>query len=588
MVKIGRILEIVKPHWRRLTLAGLCSAMLSALNGALAWMVKPMVDEVFVGKDPIFLIYVSIAIVLLFFFRGAFNYLQNYLMSSIGTKIVRDVRNMLFAHMIRLPMTHYGTNSSAAMLSRVINDAGMLQRFLVQRVKDLFVSVGTIVVLTCVAFYRRWDLTLIALVVLPFSFYLVGRIGKKLKIVSARAQKQIARLTEILSEGLIALRVIKAFSMEKTEIDRFESKSHTYYREQMRGTRLEEATSFIMEFVAGIGIGLIVLYGGRLITEHIMTTGDFFSFIAAILMIYTPAKRLAEASNAFRRAEAYITRIDDVLGRQQELEGTIDMPPIQRDIEFDNVTFRYESRDTNALDGVSLKVDKGEVIALVGRSGSGKTTLVDLIAKFYIPQHGKIKIDGVDINDLTLKSLRSQIGIVSQNVMLFNDTISANIAYGRSSAREEDIISAAKDAYAHEFIVGLPNGYDTLIGEGGVMLSGGQRQRISIARAVLNDPPILILDEATSALDTQSELMVQKALDRLILDGTATSRRKTIFIIAHRLSTIKMANRIVVLDRSRVIEIGTHAELMAKAGMYKRLYDLQFGNLGDSIDESLL
>lgn len=575
---MGRIMSIIKPHWRRLALAGLCSTILSALNGALAWLVKPMVDDVFVGKDPLFLTYVSIAIVLLFFFRGTFNYIQNYLMSSIGTKIVRDVRNKLFSHMIRLPMTHYGTHSSAAMLSRVINDAGMLQRFLVQRVKDTFVSIGTIVVLSCVAFYRRWDLTIIALVVLPFSFYLVGRIGKRLKVVSERAQKQIARLTEILSEGLIALRVIKAFSMEDTEIERFQGKSHKYYREQMRGTRLEEATTFIMEFVAGIGIGLIVLYGGKLIAEHAMTTGDFFSFIAAILMIYTPAKRLAEASNAFRRAEAYITRIDDVLTRDKEKEGTIDMPPIQRDIEFENVTFRYEGRDINALDGVSMKINKGEVIALVGRSGSGKTTLVDLIAKFYVPQQGSIKIDGIDINDITLRSLRSQIGMVGQQVMLFNDTIRANIAYGRNDAREEDIISAAKAAYAHEFIIGLPSGYDTLIGEGGVMLSGGQRQRLSIARAVLNDPPILILDEATSALDTQSELMVQKALDRLILDGSAISQKKTILIIAHRLSTIKMADRIVVLDRSRIVEIGTHEDLIAKAGKYKRLYDLQFGD----------
>lgn len=589
MVKLRGILELVKPHWRILVAAALCSGVLASINGALAWMVKPMIDNVFVATDTTTLMMVAGGVVVLFFMRGLFNYLQNYLMSSIGTKIVRDVRNQLFSHMIRLPMAHYGTHSSATMLSRVINDAGMLQRFLVQRVKDLFVSSGTIVVLIGVALYRRWDLTLIALVVLPFSFYMVGIIGKRLKVVSERAQKQIARLTEILSEGLVALRVIKSFSMEHIEIDRFRHKSHNYYREQMRGTRLEEATTFIMEAVAGLGVGMIILYGGKLIGDKVMTTGDFLSFIAAVLMIYTPAKRVAEASNAFRRAEAYISRIDDVINRPLEREGSIDAPPIQDSLEFENLTFKYESRDTNALEGINLKVRRGEVIALVGRSGSGKTTMVDLIAKFYVPQEGCIKIDGIDINDLTLKALRSQLGMVGQQVMLFNDTVRANISYGRADATEDDVISAAKAAYAHEFIVSLPNGYDTLIGEGGVMLSGGQRQRLSIARAVLNDPQILILDEATSALDTQSELMVQRALDKLIEEGaqTASTNKKTIFIIAHRLSTIKMADRIVVLDRGKVVEVGTHAELLSRGGMYKRLHDLQFGDSSE-LDETAL
>jgi subfamily B ATP-binding cassette protein MsbA len=575
-----RIFELVMPHWRRIVLAGLCSLVVSALNGSFAWIVKPVVDNIFVQGQKTYLVIISLAVFAAFFLRGVFEYLQNYLMKSVGAKIVRDLRNQLYNHMVYLPMSYYGSDSTGAMLSRVMNDTYLLQELLAYRVKDLFVGTGTIIFLTGIAFYRRWDLTLIALTVLPVAFYAVGKLGKRLRRVSERAQKKIAAMTEAISEGLSGIKVIKSFSMEEKETEKFRDKNQDYYREYMRGTRIMEATTLIMEFVAGVGVAFIIFYGGSLVVNKVITAGDFFSFLAAILLIYTPAKRLAQVNNGFQQAKAFIGRVDEILAKGKEADGHIELKEIKNDIVFDNVSFKYAGRDEDALEDINIRIKKGEVIALVGRSGSGKTTFVDLIARFYSPTSGTILIDGTDINTLTLRSLRAQIGIVSQDVILFNDTVKANIAYGKPDATDEEIINAAKAAYAHEFITALPQGYDTPIGEAGVMLSGGQRQRLSIARAILKKPSILILDEATSSLDTQSELMVQKALDELIAgtqpaSGNSASQ-PTIFVIAHRLSTIKKADRIIVLDKGRIVEVGSHDELLAANGIYKKLYSLQF------------
>jgi subfamily B ATP-binding cassette protein MsbA len=571
-----RIFEIVAPHWKRILIAVVCSAFVSALNGSLAWVVKPVVDDIFVEGKESFLLLIAIAVAVVFLLRGIFSFAQNYLMSSVGAKIVRDIRNSLYNHMVYLSMSHFGSDSTGAMMSRVINDAGAFKSLLAFRVKDLFVSSGTIIVLTGVAFYRRWDLTLIALVVLPFAFFFVGRIGKRLKKVSENAQRKISVITESLSEGLSGIKVVKSFLREEKEVERFGRRNQGYYREVMRSTRLQEATSLIMEFVAGVGVAIIIYYGGALVASGEITAGDFFSFLAAVMMIYTPAKRLASVHNGFQQAKAYISRIDEVFHVHKEPEGEVRLPIMDKEIAFNNVSFRYEGRDEDALEDVRIDIKKGEVVALVGRSGSGKTTFVDLLARFYMPRSGTITIDGIDINTVSLDSLRSQIGIVSQDVFLFNDNVRENIAYGRTGASDKDIEKAARAAYAHEFIEKLPEGYDTRIGEGGIMLSGGQRQRISIARAVLKNPPILVMDEATSSLDTQSEIMVQKAIDEIISEGTG--RAKTIFIIAHRLSTVKRANRIVVLDRGRVVEVGSHEQLLAKGGLYKKLYSLQHGD----------
>jgi subfamily B ATP-binding cassette protein MsbA len=573
-------LELIRPHWGRLILAGLCSVVVSGMNGSFAWVVKPAVDDIFVAGRERYLLLISLAVFLAFLLRGIAEYIQNYLMKSIGAKIVRDLRNDLYHHVLYLPIARHSGDSTGSMMSRIINDASMLQELLAQKVRDLLVSAGTVVVLTGVAFYRRWDLALIALLVLPLAFYSVGRLGRRLKRVSAQAQKKIATITESLSEGLSGIKIIKSFTSEEMEAERFRRRNQDYYRELMRGSRLEEASRLIMDFVSGVGVAFMISYGGMLVASRAMTVGDFFSFLVAVMLIYAPAKKLAQIQNALQRADAYIGRVDEILVEERERDGRRELGEIRSDIAYSHVSFRYKGREEDALEDVSVKVRRGEVVALVGRSGSGKTTFVDLLSRFYTPHSGSILIDGVEINELTLRSLRSKIGIVSQDVILFNDTVRANIAYGAPEAGEEDVVRAAKAAYAHEFITGLPMGYDASIGEGGIMLSGGQRQRLSIARAILKKPSVLILDEATSSLDAQSELMVQRAIDRLMEDSASYWERgaPTTFIIAHRLSTIKRADRIIVLDGGRITEMGSHYELLAAGGLYKRLHDLQFGD----------
>jgi len=577
---VRRIFELIRPYSGRLAVGAAASLAVSLLNGSLAWIVKPVVDDIFISGRKSLLLPIALLVTVVFVLRGIFEYAQNYLMNSVGAKAVREIRNGLYSHMICLPMSSFSKDTSGSMMSKVVTDAGLLQSLLAYRVKDLFVSSGTIVILVGVALYRRWDLTLIALVVLPFAFYAVGRLGKRLKRVSAKAQEKMANLTGSVSEGLAGIKIIKSFGMEGRDAGRFREKNQSYYREFMRSIRIIEATSLIMEVVAGAGVAFIIYYGGSLVSDKVITSGDFFSFLTAILMIYTPSKRLAQVYNGLQQAKAYIGRIDEVLATQTEPREGKELPLMEHGISYENVSFMYEGREEDALRDISIEVKKGEVVALVGRSGSGKTTLMDLLARFYEPRSGRILIDGHDISQAKLSSLRSQIGIVSQNVILFNDTVRVNIAYGRPEASEEEIVKAAEAAYAHEFIRGLPRKYDTPMGEGGAMLSGGQRQRISIARAILKNPPILILDEATSSLDTQSELMVQKALDSLVFSGEGeNSLGKTIFVIAHRLSTIQRADRIIVLDCGRVAEQGTHEALLSRGGLYRQIHDLQYGTL---------
>ncbi|MGD8351630.1 MAG: ABC transporter transmembrane domain-containing protein, partial [Nitrospirota bacterium] len=473
-----RIFELVVPHWKSLAVAVLCSLVVSATNGSLAFLVQPVVDDVLIeGRRATLL---ALAIVLVFLLRGLFRYFQNFLMKAVGAKIVRDLRNKLYGHMVYLPTERFGSSSTGAMMSRVINDVGAMQGFLALQVKDLFVSSGTIIVLIGVAMYRRWDITLISLVVLPFAFFVVGRIGRRLKVVSRRAQQKISEIMEGLSEGLSGIKIIKAFSNEDPEIQRVTDLNQGYYREILRSTRLQELTGAIMELVAGVGIGFIVYYGASLISSGEISTGELFSFLTAIMLIYTPAKRLAQVHNAFQMAKAVLGRIDEVLEMPKEPQGTVELERFHGEIEYRNVSFKYPGRLEDALNDISLVVKKGEMVAIVGRSGSGKTTMVELLARYYVADKGAIYLDGVDINTASLPSLRPQIGVVSQDVILFNDTVKGNIAYGSPEATDADIVEAAKAAHAHEFIDALPQGYDTPIGQRGILLSGGQRQRISI------------------------------------------------------------------------------------------------------------
>lgn len=563
-----KILLLVKPYWGRIAIAALMSILISAMNGGLAWLVKPALDGIFLKKDATLLALLPFAILTMYLLRGVFSFLQAYLMRSAGVKVVRDIRNRLYEHLLFLPVNEFKKESTGAILSKMINDAGQLQSFLTGAVKDIFVEGATVVVLIFIAFYRRWDLALIATIVLPVAFYGARRLGKRLKKVSKEGQKKISIITEFLTETFSGIKMVKVFGREGALTKIFRDRNQDYYRELMRSTRLLELTSLVMEAVGGVGIAFVLWYGGRLVINNVITPGEFFSFLTAIFMVYTPVKRLAAANNSIQQSRAALERLDELFSKERELEGRAQIKPISKSIEFKNVFFKYPSSKNYILNDLNLEVKKGEIIAIVGRSGAGKTSLVDLIPRFYDPVGGAIYIDGINIADVNLKSLRQQIGLVSQDVILFNDTVRANIVFGNPDASEEDIIKAAKAAYAHDFILELPKGYDTVIGERGVMISGGQRQRLSIARAILKNPPILILDEATSSLDTESEMMVQKALDTLM-------ENRTTFVIAHRLSTIQKADRIIVLDKGRIAEMGTHEELLRNNGIYRKLYDLQ-------------
>ncbi|MCD5411982.1 ABC transporter transmembrane domain-containing protein [Thermodesulfovibrionales bacterium] len=563
-----RMILLVKPYWSRLALVAILSLIVSGMTGALAWLVKPALDEVFLGKDTTLLIILPIAVLGLFVARGCLAFFQAYLMLSVGAKVVRDIRNALYGHLLFLPINEFKKESSGAMLSRAINDAGQLQQFLAQAVKDMFISGTTVIVLIGVAFYMRWDLALIAIVVLPFAFYSVKRVGIRLKNVSTEAQKKISLITEFFSETISGIKMVKVFGKEGVLNKLFMKRNRSYYQELMRATRLTGLTTLIMEVIGGFGIASVLWYGGWLVIQGIITPGQFFAFLTAIFMVYAPAKRLAAAHSSIQQSKASLERIDELLDKEVETNGKGHMGPLRDQIEFRKVSFSYPGSKRDVLSNLSFSVKKGEIVAIVGRSGAGKTTLVDLIPRFYDPRDGAIYINGVNIADVSLQSLRQQIGLVSQDIILFNDTVRANIVFGSPDVFDGHIINAAKAAYANDFILELPEGYDTIIGEGGVLISGGQRQRISIARAILKNPSILILDEATSALDAESEMMVQMAIDALIRD-------RTTFVIAHRLSTVKNADRIIVLENGSIVEIGVHDELLKTGGIYKKLYDLQ-------------
>ena len=432
---------------------------------------------------------------------------------------------------------------------------------------------ATTICLVGYAFWLKWDLAAVAVFLLPAAFYGVDKIARRLRRISQRIQEKAAGIVEDLSEGFTGIKIIKAFVREDVQKERFLIRNWDFYRENMRSVRVRELASVVMEVAGGAGIAFVLWYGGKLVVSGHLSAGGFTSFLTAIFLAYTPARRLSRVNAEVHRVRAPLARIFEMLGLQTEPKGGITLPVLNESIEFRNVSFTYSGTKKNsqkALDGISFKVAKGEIVAIVGESGSGKSTLVSLIPRFYEPASGSILMDGADISRASLPSLRIQFGMVSQEVVLFNDTVRSNIAFGRPGAPEEDIIRSAKAAYAHDFIMELPGGYDSVVGEKGVRLSGGQRQRLSIARAILKSPPILILDEATSSLDSTSELMVQMALENLMKD-------RTTFVIAHRLSTIRKATRILVMEKGRLVAGGTHEELLRESPVYRRLYELQFG-----------
>jgi subfamily B ATP-binding cassette protein MsbA len=567
-----RLLEFFKPYKVRLIAAFLFSGLVAGLTGAYAWLVRPVLDGIFINKDTFLLNGLPIAILIVAALKAAFSYGQNYLMNYVGNQVVTDIRERLFLQLMRLPVRFHDSNTSGRLVSRVINDVNLMANAVVGVLKDIFQQGLTFLAMFGVIFYQNWKLAAVSLFVVPVSSYTMVRMGQRLRKLATRGQERMGDMASTLQETLAGIRIVKAFGREEAEGKRFRHSNEAFLRMTMKAIQVSSLGNSHMEVIGVVGVAAIIWYGGYLVIQGAMTPGAFFSFLTAMFMAYTPIRRLSGANNTVQQALSAAERVFEVLDLENERSrdhGLKELAPMGRSLEFRGVTFQYESSEASALMGIDLTVAAGEVVALVGSSGSGKTTLVSLVPRFYEPSAGGLLIDGHDIRDYTLQSLRRQIGIVSQSTVLFDETITYNIAYGRMESSEKEIIEAAKAAYAHDFIERLPNGYDTLIGENGVKLSGGERQRLAIARAILRDSPILILDEATSALDSESERIVQLALTNLM-------KNRTTLVIAHRLSTIQNADRIVVLDRGRIVEIGSHQDLLGQDGQYKRLHAMQF------------
>jgi len=565
-----RLLRMIRPYTGRLVWAILCMIFTAGLNSGIALMVKPLMDDIFMQKRWIMLQIIPLAILALYFLKGVFDYAQVYLMNYIGQRLVMQLRNELFAHIHSLSHRFFADRSTGMLISRTNQDVVLVQNTVTEGLANILRDPLEIIGYLVALFYLNWRWALIAVLVLPFIAMLIDRLGRKLRKITWSAQERISDLTVILHETFTGAAIVKAFMMEDREIDRFKQSNKAYFNELMRAVRVIALSTPLMEFLGAAGLALVLWYGGLQVFKGQTTPGTFFAFITALLMLYTPIKRLTRVNNQIQQGIAGAQRVFEIIDTEPDIASRPDAPalaPLREVIEYRSVGFGYN--DKRVLNGIDLEVRKGEVVAIVGESGVGKTTLVNLLLRFYDVTSGAILIDGQDIREVALASLRKQIGLVTQETILFNDTVHNNIAYGDMDASQKRIEEAAYAAFAHRFINRLPHKYHTMIGEKGVMLSGGQRQRLAIARAILKNPPILVLDEATSALDTESERVVQKALENLM-------QNRTTFVIAHRLSTVQHADKIIVLEGGKIIEMGTHQDLLKQQGAYHRLYTLQF------------
>ena len=569
-----RLLDLVKPYRVKLAFAMICMLFVSLLTAAQAFLVQPALDDVFLKKNLKILFLLPIAIILLFFIKGIFDYGQAYLMNFVGLRIVADMREKLYNHLQNLSLSFFTKTPTGVLISRITNDVNLIQGAVSNAITGLLKDAFTIVGLIGVIFYRNWKLAIIAFIIFPLAIIPIKEFGKKLRKFSRKSQQRMGSITAFLHETITGNRIVKAFSMEEYEKRRFAEENERFFKIILKRVKIRAISHPLMELIGGVGVALIIWVGGYSVVRGELTPGTFFSFMTALLMLYAPVRDLSKVNLEIQEGLAAAARVYELLDTIPDIkdeEGAISLPLISKGIDFQKVTFKYGTEAV--LKEISLHVKVGEVIALVGMSGAGKTSLVNLLPRFYDVEEGHILIDSIDIRKVALKSLRNQISLVTQQTILFNDTIRNNIAYGNIKSSDEGIIKAAKAANAHDFIQRLPQAYETVIGEQGVKLSGGERQRLSIARALLKNAPILILDEATSSLDSDSETEVQNALEYLM-------KGRTVFVIAHRLSTIRNAHRIIVLSDGHIVEEGTHEELMVLNGEYRRLYDLQFKDNG--------
>jgi len=570
---LKRIWSYFRKYKILIVIAVISSLIVAASQGATAYAIKPTLDGIFIDKNKDMLLIMPVIVVMLFATRGVFVFLQMFLMRYSGQKAIESVRNDLYSKIITLPLRFFGQNSTGVLMSRITNDVNLMQSSIPAMVNVMRDSI-TLVGLVFVVLYQDLYLALFSFIVFPFIGVLIVNIGKKMKRYSRKGQEKMGILSSVIQESFSGVRVVKAFATEGSEVNKFKKENANFVRYTIKRLTISSLSSPLMELIGAIGIAIIVYFGGLKVINGATTPGTFFSFMAAVIMMYEPFKKINKDNYTIQAALAAAERVFEVMSLQNDIldhDGHIDCNARGETINFEDVYFRYENNEKYILKEINLEIKAGAIVAVVGPSGAGKSTWVNLIARFYEVTKGAIKIDGVNIRDFKIYSLRRNIGFVAQEPFLFNDTVRNNISYGFKTVDDEQVIRSAKAAYAHDFIMQLPDKYDTVIGERGVRLSGGQKQRLTIARALIKDPPILILDEATSSLDTESEKIVQKALDNLMIGRTS-------FVIAHRLSTIIDADMIVVLNEGKIDATGRHNQLLKESEVYSNLYKLQFKN----------
>ena len=565
-----RIARYAVPYKWVIALSMFASLGVAGSDAAIAYLVKPFVDELIVVGNLELAKLIPFLVVGMAAFKGAARFVQEYNIRSAGQYAIQDIRNEVFGHAIKLSTRFFTNNSSGSLMSKILNDVNVMQAAFADVLVILLRETLTLLALTGYAFYADWKMALMAFIVIPASAWPAAEIGKKIKKFSRRGQDAMGTITAVLEQSFSGIKVIKAFATEEQEEQKFIRENAGFFSFIRKTIKYSAASSPVMELLTSFGVAAVLWYGLNRVAAEEITKGELFSILAAILLMYTPLKRLTRVNNVIQQAIGAAERVFEVLDHQAEIvdaSDAIDLPRSQGYVTFENVDFAYD--DDLVLRDFTFMANPGEVVALVGPSGAGKSTVIGLLNRFYDPQQGQIMIDGKDIRTLTQKSLHDNLALVDQETFLFNDTLMNNIRYGQSGADFCAVEDAARQAYADEFISQLPDGYETLVGDRGVRLSGGQRQRLCIARAILRDAPILLLDEATSALDAESEAMVQQALGNLMIN-------RTTFVIAHRLSTIMHADRILVLDKGEIVESGSHEQLLQRGGLYKRLYDTQF------------
>ena len=600
MSELFRLLRYVRPYWFRLLISVVLMAGVGAFEALTALLIGPVFDRVLNPSSPddaVMLVksvpiwersldlrmfvpdwihnawtVVAVVIVVVTLGKAICEYLASYLVNYIGFAVVTDLRNQLYGKVIHQPLRFFQGEATGRLMSAIVNDIEKIQLAVSHVLADFLRQSFTLMGMVVVVLLLDAKLALVALPLLvAVVLYTATKIGRRVRRSTRKSQDNLAEISQILQETISGIRIVKAFAMEKFELGRFREAARRLFRVNLRYVRAQSLTSPLMELLGALMIVVLLWVGRNRIKADVLTPGAFLVLIYALLKMYEPVKRLTGISNAFQQALGALAKVFqylDVREGVREKAGAIHLPPFREAVVFDHVSFHYE-REQPLLRRIHLRAERGEVVAIVGPSGVGKTSLVNLIPRFYDTTDGGVLIDGHDVRDLTLASLRAQIGMVTQETFLFDETVRNNICYGRVDTPDEQVFVAARAAMAHEFILQLPRGYDTVIGERGARLSGGQRQRLAIARALLKNPPILILDEATSELDSESELLVQKALGNLMIG-------RTVFVIAHRLATVRRADKIVVLDRGTIVEVGTHAELLESGGVYRRLHQLQF------------